>query len=121
VSSGSFIPLASSKEAKHVFLIAPLFHFSVSIAKKRNPDTVGLLIHQLSVLEKINIQQRAKNVILVKETITILKQAKAFLNFYYHQKENISKIILEKCMTEKEAKSCCPRPRTGQFSRTWRV
>jgi len=51
----------------------------------------------------------------LKETITILQQAKAFLNFYYHQKENISEIILEKCMTKKKAKSCCPRPRTGQF------
>jgi len=30
-----------------------------------------------------------------KETITILQLAKAFLNFHYHQKENISKIILE--------------------------
>jgi len=58
---------------------------------------------------------------ILKETITILQQAKAFLNFYCHQKENIPKIILEKCMTSKEAKSCCPRPRTGQFSRTWRV
>jgi len=28
----------------------------------------------------------------------MLQQAKAFLNFYCHQKENISKIILEKCM-----------------------
>jgi len=31
---------------------------------------------------------------VLKETITILQQAKAFLNFYCHQKENISKIIL---------------------------
>jgi len=34
-----------------------------------------------------------------KETITVLQQAKAFLNFHYHQKESISKIILKKCMT----------------------
>jgi len=57
----------------------------------------------------------------LKETITILQQTKVFLNFYCHQKENISKIILEKSMALKEAKSCCPRPRTGQFLRTWRV
>jgi len=44
-------PLTPSGPAKHVFLFALLFHFSVNIAKKRNPDTVGLLIHQLSALE----------------------------------------------------------------------
>jgi len=42
--------LLSSVTAKHYFLTAPLFHFSVNIAKKtRYPDTVGLLIHQSSV------------------------------------------------------------------------
>jgi len=33
---------------------------------------------------------------ILKQTITILQQAKAILNFYCNQKENISKIILEK-------------------------
>jgi len=37
--------------AKHAFLTVRLFHLSVNIAKKRNLDTVGILIHQSSVLE----------------------------------------------------------------------
>jgi len=57
--------LLPPEKAKHVFLTAPLFHFSINIAKKGNSDTIGLLIHQSSVLEKINMQQRARNFFLV--------------------------------------------------------
>jgi len=46
------------------------------------------------------MQQREKFYSCVlKETITILQQAKSVLNFYCHQNENVSKIILEKYMT----------------------
>jgi len=41
----------------------------------------------------------------LKETIKNLQQAKAFINFYCYQKENISKIILEKRMTKRKQKA----------------
>jgi len=43
--------LPLTRTEKHVFLTAPLFHFSIDIAKK-NPVTVALLFHQSSVKDK---------------------------------------------------------------------
>jgi len=36
---------------------------------------------------------------ILKETITILQQAKAFLTFHCRQKDSVSEKFLEKCRT----------------------
>jgi len=53
MSHGSSIPLASSRDSKaHIFNCA-FFHFSVNTrVAKKNPDTVGLLIHSRQYLNK---------------------------------------------------------------------
>jgi len=70
----SHLPLPGT--AKHVFLFAPLFHFNVNIAKKKS-DTVELLIHQSSVNKYATTSEKFYFCVL-KETITILQQAKLF-------------------------------------------
>jgi len=59
MSHGSFILLAFSRKTKHVFLTALLF-FSVLVWQK-NPDTIGLLIHQSSVFELLLVLTTCNN------------------------------------------------------------
>jgi len=65
----SSIPLAFSREAKHVFLTASLFLFRISIAKKKIPTLLDywFISHQY-LNYYINMQQRARYFILVSWT-----------------------------------------------------